>query len=248
MGRKPIVGGNWKCNLDAKGAKALVADVLNGIDTAKVDVVVAPVFLHIESVVAGLKKEIEVAGQNCNFKGNGAYTGEISAEQLVDIGAKWVILGHSERRQYYKEDNAVLKDKLEYALSKGLKVIFCIGESLQEREAGKTKEVCISQLEPVKALLNADKVVIAYEPIWAIGTGKTASPEQAQETHKWIRDYLAGVDKSLADNIRIQYGGSANAGNAAALSACPDIDGFLVGGASLKAEFKTIVDAIAAAK
>jgi triosephosphate isomerase (TIM) len=233
--------------LDKAGVKALVT-VLNGIDVTGCEVVVAPVAIHIPEVVSTIKKDIAVASQNCNFKGNGAYTGEISAEQLLDQEVGWVILGHSERRQYFKEDNEILKTKLEYALSKGLKVIFCIGESLAEREANKTREVCISQLEPVKGLLNAASVVIAYEPIWAIGTGKVATPEQAQETHKEIRDYLATVDADLAANIRIQYGGSANASNAGTLSACPDIDGFLVGGASLKAEFGDIIKAIAAAK
>eukprot|EP00960_Hanusia_phi_P078258 768799-Hanusia_phi.AAC.4 len=158
----------------------------------------------------------------------------IPPSQLADMGAKWVILGHSERREYFKEDNEMLRQKLEYALSKGLKVIFCIGEKLEERNGGKTLDVCKSQLEPVKDLLKPETVVIAYEPVWAIGTGVTATPEQAQETHKQIRDYLATVNADMASKIRIQYGGSANAANAPTLSACPDIDGFLVGGASLK--------------
>lgn len=129
-----------------------------------------------EQVCDSIKADIAVAAQNCNFKGNGAFTGECSCDQIADIGCKWVVLGHSERRQYFKEDNEILKTKLEYALSKGLKVIYCIGESLDERQAGKTIEVCKSQLEPVKELLKADTVVIAYEPIWAIGTGVTATP------------------------------------------------------------------------
>ena len=139
-----------------------------------------------EQVCDSIKADIAVAAQNCNFKGNGAFTGECSCDQIADIGCKWVVLGHSERRQYFKEDNEILKTKLEYALSKGLKVIYCICESLDERQAGKTIEVCKSQLEPVKELLKADTVVIAYEPIWAIGTGVTATPEQAQETHKQV--------------------------------------------------------------
>jgi triosephosphate isomerase len=139
-----------------------------------------------EQVCDSIKADIAVAAQNCNFKGNGAFTGECSCDQIADIGCKWVVLGHSERRQYFKEDNEILKTKLEYALSKGLKVIYCIGESLEERQAGKTIDVCKSQLEPVKELLKADTVVIAYEPIWAIGTGVTATPEQAQETHKQV--------------------------------------------------------------
>uniref|UniRef100_A0A7S0VJ32 Triosephosphate isomerase n=1 Tax=Hemiselmis tepida TaxID=464990 RepID=A0A7S0VJ32_9CRYP len=247
MGRKPVVGGNWKCNLDAAGAKALV-ESLNGMDCTGCDVIVAPIALHIPTVVAGIKKDIAVSAQNCNFKGNGAFTGECSADQIKDIGCQWVILGHSERRQYFKEDDDLLKTKLEYALSKGLKVMYCIGESLQEREAGKTLDVCKTQLEKVKDVLKADTCVIAYEPIWAIGTGVTATPEQAQETHKQIRDWIATTHADLAANIRIQYGGSANAANAPTLSACPDIDGFLVGGASLKPEFADIIKAIAAAK
>jgi triosephosphate isomerase len=238
---------SWKCNLDAAGAKAL-AESISAMDVSDCDVIVAPIALHIPAVVAGLKNGVEVSAQNCNFKGMGAFTGELSAEQISDIGCKWVILGHSERRQYFKEDDEILKTKLEYALSKGLKVMYCIGESLAEREANKTLDVCITQLEKVKDILKADTCVIAYEPIWAIGTGVTATPEQAQETHKQIRDWIATTHADLAANIRIQYGGSANAANAPTLSACPDIDGFLVGGASLKPEFADIIKAIAAAK
>ena len=157
-----------------------------------------PISRYVSSIALEISQTYEL------FQGNGAYTGEISAEQLKDIGATWVILGHSERRQYFKEDNAILREKLQYVLSKGLKVIYCIGESLAEREGGKTKEVNISQLEPVKDLLDANTVVIAYEPIWAIGTGKVATPEQAQETHKEIREYLATVNADMAANIRIQ--------------------------------------------
>ena len=210
-------------NLDIAGVKALVT-TLNSIDVADVEVVVAPSAIHISEVITTLKKDIAISAQNCNFKvlcsegstilnrtnfctiqqGNGAYTGEISADQLKEFGVSWVILGHSERRQYFKEDNTLLREKLQYALSKGLKVIYCIGETLEQREADQTKIVNISQLEPVKDLLDSSKVVIAYEPIWAIGTGKVATPEQAQETHKDIRDYLASFNADLAANIRIQ--------------------------------------------
>ncbi|KAJ1495741.1 triose-phosphate isomerase [Baffinella frigidus] len=247
MGRSPIVGGNWKCNLDKAGVEALVKS-LNGMDVAGCEVVIAPVSMHLDKVCSSIKGDIMVAAQNCNVAGAGAFTGEISSEQIVDIGCKWVVLGHSERRAIFGETNEMLAKKLAYALSKGLKVLYCIGESLAEREAGKTLEVCKSQLDPVKDLLDAATVVIAYEPIWAIGTGVTASPEQAQETHKQIREYLATISAPMAEAMRIQYGGSANAANAPTLSACPDIDGFLVGGASLKPEFADIVKAIAAAK
>jgi triosephosphate isomerase (TIM) len=245
--RRPIVGGNWKCNLNQAGVKSLVA-LLNEMDADGCDVVVAPVALHIPAAVAALKPAVSVAAQNCNFKGTGAYTGELAAEQLADAGVRWVILGHSERRSYFKEDGALLRAKLEAARAAGLSVIYCIGETLEERETERTREVCVSQLEPVKDLLDPATVVIAYEPIWAIGTGKTATPQMAQDTHKEIRDYLATVDPAMAAAIRIQYGGSATAANAPELSACPDIDGFLVGGASLKPEFADIIRAIASAK
>mmetsp|Transcript_26446 Transcript_26446/g.62552 ORF Transcript_26446/g.62552 Transcript_26446/m.62552 type:complete len:250 (-) Transcript_26446:68-817(-) len=248
MPRTPVVGGNWKCNNDKAGVTALVAS-LNAMDCTGCEVIVAPVMLHIPETVANIKSDIAVAAQNCNFKGNGAYTGECSADQIVDIGCKWVILGHSERRQYFKEDNEILRTKLEYALSKGLKVMYCIGESLDERNANKTIEVLKSQIEPVKDLMKPESVVIAYEPIWAIGTGVTATPQQAQDTHKELRAYISeACGAATAEAIRIQYGGSANAKNAPELSACPDIDGFLVGGASLKPEFGDIIKAIAAAK
>jgi triosephosphate isomerase (TIM) len=245
--RRPIVGGNWKCNLNQEGARKLVAS-LNELDAEGCDVVVAPIALHIPIATAALKPAVAVAAQNCNFKGTGAYTGELAPEQLVDAGVRWVILGHSERRSYFKEDNDILRAKLEAARAAGLSVIFCIGESLQEREEERTREVLVSQLKPVVDLLDPAGVVIAYEPIWAIGTGKTATPQMAQDTHKEIRDYLATVNPEVASNIRIQYGGSATAANAPELSICPDIDGFLVGGASLKPEFADIVRAIATAK
>ena len=191
------------------------------------------------------------------MQGCGAYTGEMAIDQMVDMGIEWVLLGHSERRGEFglptpKESNELIAaTKLAYALEKGLKVILAIGEPLPVREKGADAVLayCIAQLTPALPYLDADKVVIAYEPVWAIGTGVTASPEQAQETHKLIRDWLAKEKgAALADGIRIQYGGSANAKNAPELSAMPDIDGFLVGGASLKPEFIEIVAAISAAK
>ncbi|KAJ1624719.1 triose-phosphate isomerase [Pavlovales sp. CCMP2436] len=246
-GRKMIVGGNWKCNLTTAGAAALV-EQLNAMEVGNCEVYVAPVAIHIPMVLSTLKTEVaSVACQNCNFTGTGAYTGEISAEHLVDMSIPWVILGHSERRQCFKEDDEFLAKKLAYALSKGLKVVFCIGELKEQREDGTTMEVCKKQLVQVAKMLDPATVVIAYEPVWAIGTGLVATPEQAQETQKQIREYIAeAASPDVAAKIRIQYGGSVNGKNCAELAALPDIDGFLVGGASLKPEFTDIVKACSA--
>ena len=196
------------------------------------------------------------APQNCNFKGCGAYTGEMAADQMVDMGMKWCLIGHSERRGEFglptpPESNSLLASKAKYLLEKGMNVILAIGEPLPIREKGieAVMENLIPQLAEVKDILDPARIVIAYEPVWSIGTGVTASPEQAQETHAAIRKWISeNVSAACAEGIRIQYGGSANAKNAPELSACPDVDGFLVGGASLKPEFKDIVAAISAAK
>jgi len=254
MSRRPIVGGNWKCNpASASKLPELVANI-DACDTSKCDVYVCPSPLHTSMVC--FSNDAKIAPQNMNFAGCGAYTGEMAADQMVDLGYEWVLMGHSERRGEFglptpAESNALLATKCAYALEKGLKVVFCIGESLPIREKGLEATVaeCITQLEQIAHLLDPAKVVIAYEPVWAIGTGVTASPEQAQETHAAIRKYIAEkVSPTVAAGIRIQYGGSANAKNAPELSAMPDIDGFLVGGASLKPEFADIVAACAAAK
>jgi len=203
------------------------------------------------------KPGIMVAPQNCNFKGCGAFTGEMAVDQVKDLGMKCVLIGHSERRGEFglptpKESNALMATKLQYILDQGLMAVFCVGEPLPVREQGIAAVLaeCVAQLQDIvpilKALEDKSRVVIAYEPVWAIGTGVTASPAQAQETHKAIRDWIAKtVDQKTADEIRIQYGGSASAANAPELSACPDIDGFLVGGASMKPEIADIVKAIA---
>jgi triosephosphate isomerase len=251
MSRRPIVGGNWKCNpVSAKALPDLVANI-EACDTSKVDVYVCPSPLHVS--LCTFKNGAKIAPQNMNFTGCGAYTGEMAADQMVDMGIEWVLIGHSERRGEFglptpAESNELLATKCAYALEKGLKVVFAIGEPLPIREKGVDAVLaeCIKQLEGVKGLLDPAKVVIAYEPVWAIGTGVTASPDQAQETHKAIREWIAKeCGASVAEGIRIQYGGSANAKNAPELSAMPDIDGFLVGGASLKPEFAEIVAAIA---
>jgi len=253
--RRPIVGGNWKCNpASASKLPALIANI-NECDTSKCDVYVCPSPLHVALCAGKFTNGAELAPQNANFTGCGAYTGEMAAEQMVDMGINWVLLGHSERRGEFgithKESEELLAAKLAYVLDKGLKCVFCIGEPLSVRKQGldATIAYCIVQLEQVKGLLDPAKVVIAYEPVWAIGTGEVATPEQAQETHAALRKWIAdSVSPEVAAAIRIQYGGSANAKNAPDLSAQPDIDGFLVGGASLKPEFKEIVAAIAAAK
>jgi len=247
--RVPIVGGNWKCNPAAPAKLKGLITTVNACDTSRCEVYVCPAFVHLPLVSDKFTNGAQICAQNCNFTGTGAFTGEVSVEMLSTCTTGWVLLGHSERRELFGETDELLATKLAYVLSKGFKCVFAIGEKLKERQEGKTMEVCIKQLEKVTHLLHPDKVVIAYEPVWAIGTGVTATPAQAQETHRLIRAYLAtAVGEEYASYIRIQYGGSANAKNAPDLSAKADIDGFLVGGASLKPEFAHIVRAISIAK
>lgn len=212
------------------------------------DVAVFPTALHINEVKAKLNnKSIIVGAQNISKTNLGAFTGEIAAEMLVDNGIQWTLVGHSERRTLYGETDEVTKDKVNVGQAKGLKICFCIGEKIDEREAGKTNEVCFRQLNAIISDVKKwEDIVIAYEPVWAIGTGKVATTEQAQEAHKAIRDYVGQkVSKDVADKIRIVYGGSVTAGNCAELIKMTDIDGFLVGGASLKPEFANIIEAAA---
>jgi len=219
-------------------------------------VYVCPSPLHVALVQGKITNGAVVAPQNCNFTGCGAYTGEMAVEQMKAMGIGWVLIGHSERRGEFglptpAESSVLLATKCKHALDNGLKVVYAIGEPLPVREKGIDAVVayCVEQLKPFKDLLDPATVVIAYEPVWSIGTGVTASPEQAQETHAALRKWISeNISTSVAEGIRIQYGGSASAANAPELSACPDVDGFLVGGASLKAEFKDIVAAIAKAK
>ena len=245
-----------RCNpVDPAELADLVANI-NACDTSKCDVYVCPSPLHVGMVYKDFNNGAKVAPQNCNFKGCGAYTGEMAADQMAAMGIEWCLIGHSERRGEFglptpAESSELLATKLKYLLEKGVKCILAIGEPLPVREKGidAVLAYCVEQLAPCKESLDAEKVVIAYEPVWSIGTGVTASPEQAQETHAAIRKWISeNVSPECAEAIRIQYGGSANAKNAPDLSACPDVDGFLVGGASLKPEFKDIVAAIAAAK
>lgn len=247
--RRLFIGGNWKCNNTLAQTKDLVENTLNKIkfDQSKVEVVVAPIALHIPYVQSALHKSIQIAVQNTSATGTGAYTGEIAPQQVKDLGLKWTILGHSERRQYYHETDEVIATKTRNALDNGLDVIFCIGENLQQREGNKTLDVVSTQLRAVKSKLSSQdysRLVIAYEPVWAIGTGKTASPEQAEEVHDFIRGFLSKeVSKDVSNATRIIYGGSVTEKNAEDLFKQKNIDGFLVGGAALKPAFTQIVDA-----
>jgi triosephosphate isomerase len=249
--RKKIVAGNWKMNLNLQEGVALAKELNEALaaDKPNCDVVICTPFIHLASVAQVLEGSvIGLGAENCADKEKGAFTGEVSAEMIKSTGAQYVILGHSERREYYKETPEILKEKVLLAQKNGLKVIFCIGESLAEREANKQNEVVKAELEgSVFNLAEEDfrKIIIAYEPIWAIGTGKTATAEQAEEIHAYIRSIIAEkYGQAVADDTSILYGGSCKASNAPELFAKPDIDGGLIGGASLKcADFKGIIDA-----
>jgi triosephosphate isomerase len=251
--RKKLIAGNWKMNLSVTEAENLSTELIKSIkekDLEKADVVVCPPFISLIPVGRIINESgVKLGAQNLHYEDNGAYTGEISAEMLKSAGCNYVILGHSERRKYFAESNSDVNRKIKKALSFGIHPIVCVGESLEERERGSHKEVVEEQLsESMKdlSLEEFNKIVIAYEPVWAIGTGKNATPEQANEMHKHIRDFikrLTGMD--TADSLTILYGGSLNEKNAEELLAEPDIDGGLIGGASLKAEsFITIIRAI----
>ena len=248
--RKKIVAGNWKMNKTASEALELANEVSKLVKSdvsADVQVIMATPALYLSDVnkaIAGISN-LAVAAQNCHEKASGAYTGEISAPMLAPAGVNYVILGHSERRQYFNETNAQLAAKVDAALANGLTPLFCCGESLELREGGNFLEYVAQQLTESLFHLSADdfaKVVIAYEPIWAIGTGLTASSDQAQEMHAYLRAHLAKqYGQAAADACSILYGGSCNAQNAQELFACADVDGGLIGGASLKAgDFITI--------
>jgi len=247
MARKKIVAGNWKMNMTPSQAVALCGELKDLVRSDEVDVVYCVPAIDIVPVVEAVKgTNVEVGAENMYFEEKGAYTGEISAAMLKDAGVKYVIVGHSERRDYFKEDDALLNKKVKKALEAGLTPILCCGETLEQREMGVTMDWIRLQIKSDLTGVTADQVkgmVIAYEPIWAIGTGKTATTEQAEEVCKGIRDCIAEIyDEATAEAVRIQYGGSVNAGNAAELFAQPDIDGGLVGGASLKADFGKIVN------
>ena len=249
--RKKIVAGNWKMNETLQEGVALAKEINDSLKAEKpnCDVVICTPFIHLASVAEVLDAEgIALGAENCADKAKGAYTGEVSAAMVKSTGAQYVILGHSERRQYYGETAEILKEKVQLALANGLKVIFCCGETLEEREAEKQNEVVKAELEGSIFHLTAEEwknIILAYEPIWAIGTGKTATSDQAQEMLAYIRSIVADkYGKEAAEDTSILYGGSCNASNAAELFSKSDIDGGLIGGASLKAaDFKAIIDA-----
>ena len=247
MARKKIIAGNWKMNMTPSEALALVETLKPLVNNPEVDVVYCVPAVDIVPVVEAVKgTNVEVGAENMYIEEKGAYTGEIAPAMLVDAGCKYVIIGHSERREYFKESDEFLNKKVLKALEHGLTPILCCGESLEQREAGVTLDWIRLQIKSDLQNVSADQakgIVIAYEPIWAIGTGKTATSDQAEEVCKAIRDLIAEIyDTDTAEAIRIQYGGSMNAGNCAELLAKPDIDGGLIGGASLKADFGKIVN------
>ena len=247
MARKKIVAGNWKMNMTPSQAVALCEELKDLVKSEDVDVVYCVPAIDIVPVVEAVKgTNVEVGAENMYFEDKGAYTGEISASMLVDAGVKYVIIGHSERRHYFKEDDCLLNKKVKKAFEAGLTPILCCGETLEQREMGITLDWIRMQIKSDLVGETAEQAAymdIAYEPIWANGTGKTATTEQAQEVCKAVRDCIAEIyDAATAEAVRIQYGGSVNAANAAELFAQPDIDGGLVGGASLKADFGKIVN------
>jgi len=243
--RKFYVGGNWKMNGSKESIDGIVKFLQDGQLDQNCEIMVSPPSIYIAYVRDKLKSGISVSAQNCYKVGKGAFTGEISAEMAKDMGCDTMILGHSERRNVFGESDELIGEKVKYTLGVGLKVVACIGEHLHEREAGQTNDVVFRQMKAIAAnVTDWSTVVIAYEPVWAIGTGKTATPEQAQEVHKDLRNWLKkNVSEDVANSTRIIYGGSVNAKNCKELAGQPDIDGFLVGGASLKPEFVQIVNA-----
>ena len=248
MARKKIVAGNWKMNKTPSEAVALVEELKPLVANEDVDVVFCVPAIDIIPVAEAVKgTNIQVGAENMYFEESGAYTGEISPAMLTDAGVKYVVLGHSERREYFAETNETVNKKMLKAFEHGITPIMCCGETLEQREQGVTMDFIRQQVKVGFQNVTADQAktaVIAYEPIWAIGTGKTATSDQAQEVCKGIRDLIAEIyDTDTAEAVRIQYGGSMNAGNAAELLAKPDIDGGLIGGASLKADFGKVVNA-----
>lgn len=247
--RLPIVAGNWKLNGSRESVRSLASEITS-TSLSNVEIIVCPVALHIADVAAVVAdSHVKLGAQNASANESGAYTGEVSSTMLAEYGCSHVIIGHSERRSLFGDTNESCAARHQAVLAAGLTPIFCVGESLEQREAGSTLDVVSAQLQAVFDLAGSnafDNAVIAYEPVWAIGTGKTATPEQAQEVHAAIRDMLRSHSAAAADGVRILYGGSVNAGNAETLFAKPDIDGGLIGGAALKsADFLAIGQAAA---
>ena len=245
---KKIVAGNWKMNKNLQEGIALAKELTEVVKNPNCEVIIGTPFIHLASVADVIKDScIKLSAENCANKEKGAYTGEVAANMVASTGAKYVILGHSERRQYHGENNEILVAKLQQAIANGLTPIFCVGEVKEERENGTFKAVIEGQMEAMYTLSAEDfaKCVVAYEPVWAIGTGLTASSEQAQEVHAFIRASIAAkYNAEIADNTSILYGGSCKGSNAPELFAQPDIDGGLIGGAALKVDtFMPIIEA-----
>lgn len=249
MSRRPFLAGNWKMNKLVNESVDLVKGILDGVkDITDRDILVCPPFTSLSEVSKLVKgTNIKLGAQNCSYKDSGAYTGEISPSMLVDLGCSYVILGHSERRIYFGETNEIINEKAKLAISKGLKVIYCVGEVLEERQNNKTFDVIKEQLEKVLYDLDLNNVIVAYEPVWAIGTGLSASPEQAEEVHAFIRKTVSNIIKTSGksydvENLVILYGGSVKSSSIKGLMECEDVDGGLIGGASLKInEFLDII-------
>ncbi|XP_068208204.1 triosephosphate isomerase-like [Palaemon carinicauda] len=243
--RKFFVGGNWKMNGNKASIDGIIDFLKKGPLNPNTEVVVGCPQCYLSYTRENLPEEIGVAAQNCYKVPKGAFTGEISPAMIKDCGCKWVILGHSERRNVFGESDELISEKVGHALEAGLKVIACIGEKLEERENNQTDEVVFAQMTALQPnITDWSRVVLAYEPVWAIGTGKTATPEQAQDVHAKLRNWLSeNVSSEVAESCRIIYGGSVSPANCAELAKMGDIDGFLVGGASLKPDFVTIINA-----
>jgi len=234
------VAGNWKMNASKESVNKLILGILSGMSEVSSEVVVCapfPYFSQVEGLIAD--SQIKLGAQNLNTNSSGAFTGEVSANMIKDFGVRHVIVGHSERRSLYGETNPLVAEKVKASLDSDLTPLLCVGESLEQREAGETETVVAEQINAVIELVGIGafrNIIIAYEPVWAIGTGKTASPEQAQAVHLFIRSLLGESNENIAQNTPILYGGSMNAGNANELISCADIDGGLIGGAALKVE------------
>ena len=244
MARKPFIAGNWKMNMTAESGKKLIEQLIPLVKDASCDVALCvPAILIPEMTKAAAGSNIKIGAENVHWAASGAFTGEISADMLKEYGVEYAIIGHSERRQYFGETDESVNKRTLAALNAGITPIVCVGETLSERENGTTEKVLLKQLtDGLKGVEDITKVVIAYEPVWAIGTGKTATDEQAQETIAFIRKTIGQLFcPKCAEKIIIQYGGSMNAGNCKGLMAQPDIDGGLIGGASLKLDFAAIV-------
>lgn len=247
--RKAVIAGNWKMNKNRAEAKALIGEMIPLVKAAGCDIVICVPYTNLETALTATEgTNIKVGAENCHWAANGAFTGEISADMLSEMGVQYVVIGHSERRQYFGETNETVNKRTRAALAAGLKVILCVGELLGEREAGITEEIVGMQTKIALSGVTGEElknVILAYEPVWAIGTGKTATAAQANEVCHYIRTVVEKLYGTAAsDALTIQYGGSMNAANAAELTAQPDVDGGLIGGASLKApDFATIVAA-----